>query len=243
MGIKMDISNQFKKHPRLVLAVVIVAAGLLLDVSLKQRTPAPDTLVSTGELNGTSNKPADGKSTQTRSNASGASTTELTTDSTETPASTLFGNISVFSENTFLDLPEPQYTPNGLVLKTFEQAHDLCAEKKQRLPTTLEVAKWAARNGAFLASVQDAKRLNKDSDTNAVYLERSAHNKTVDFYFNGDQFVYPKNRPITNASIWTSDERVLGGLYNAKYYAFSLYETRFSAVPMTSSLAVVCLQN
>lgn len=222
----MDISNQLKKHPRLVLSVVIVAAGLLLDMFLEQRTPAPGTLVSTGKINEKRDTPADPASTLA-----------------STPASTLSGDISFFSENTSSALPEPQYTPNGLLLKTFEQAHDLCTEKKQRLPTTLEVAHWATRNGALLDSVSNAKQLGRDKTANAIYLERNAKASTVDFYFDNNGFVYPKNRPITNASIWTSDARALGGLHNAKYYAFSLYEAKFSAVPETSSLAVVCMTN
>lgn len=213
----MDISNQLKKHPRLVLSVVIVAVGLLLDMSLEKRTPAPGTLVSTGKINEKRDKPAD-------------------------PASTLSGDISFFSENTSSALPEPQYTPNGLLLKTFEQARDLCTEKKQRLPTTLEVAHWATRNGALLDSVSNAKQLGRDKTANAIYLERNAKASTVDFYFDNNGFVYPKNRPITNASIWTSDARALGGLHNARHYAFFLYEAKFSAVPETSSLAVVCLE-
>ena len=142
-----------------------------------------------------------------------------------------------------VDLPQPQDTKNGLVLATFQEATQLCRQQGKRLPSIMETAKWAANNGALVASVQDAKRLRRDVPANAIYLQRGAQTQTVDFYFDKDRFVYPARRPVTNAAIWTSDERMLGGPAKATHYAFSPFSASFSPVPTSSMLAVVCMEN
>ena len=145
--------------------------------------------------------------------------------------------------SSFSELPEPHFTTTGLVLMNFSDASQWCNKQNKRLPTTLEAARWAARNGASMTSVQEAKKLNRESDTNAIYSERTEKTKAVDFYFEKASFSYPAQRPITNAAIWTSDKRALGGTNNASHYAFSMYEAYFSPVPESSSLAVVCMAN
>lgn len=222
-----------------MLAVVIVTAGLLLDVSLKKETPALDTLVAKGEFIEAQTTPADGTPAQTQLNASTANTANY---STEKLASKLPKSIVVFSENTFLDLPEPHDTPDGLVLKTFEQARDLCTRKNKRIPTTLDVAKWAARNGAFVGSTNDAKRLHRNGAARAINVSLVSSTNIGGFYFDKDQFVYPKKRAITNASVWTQDDHARSGL-KASRYAFSLYSAAFYPVPETAMLAVICLDN
>ena len=149
--------------------------------------------------------------------------------------------VAIIADAAFSELPEPQANKTGLILLNFAEASLFCSKQGKRLPSILEVAQWAAHNGALVASIEDAKQLKRDSEANAIYLQRGAKTQTVDFYFDRDRFAYPAKRPITNASVWTSDERSLGGLAKANHYAFSLYNASFSPVPDTSSLAVVCL--
>ena len=143
----------------------------------------------------------------------------------------------------FSDFPEPQFNSMGMMLLSFNDASQFCAKKNKRLPTILEAARWGKHHGASMATPQDAKERHRANPTSAVYIERTNKTSTVDFYFEKSRFVYPAQRPITNAAIWTSDKRALGGNQNASHYAFSMYEAYFSPVPETSALAVVCLDN
>lgn len=147
--------------------------------------------------------------------------------------------VAVFADKSFSELPEPQTTQTGLLLLAYADAKQLCEKQGKRLPSILDTAKWAAHNGALVASAADAKQLGRDRPSNAIYLDQ--HTKSVDFYYDKDRFSYPAKRAITNAAIWTNDDRQLGGQTKARHYAFSLYSASFSPVPSTSSLAVVCL--
>ena len=139
------------------------------------------------------------------------------------------------------EMPEPYSTTSGLVLMNFKEASAFCSTQEKRLPRAMEVAQWAAQHGAQVASVQKASLGMRSNPDNAVYTKHSGKTNTVDFYFNNARFVYPAQKPITNAAVWTSEARVLGTRSKATRYAFSLYSASFSPVPDTSMLAVVCV--
>lgn len=151
------------------------------------------------------------------------------------------GALAMLARASFSELPEPQFNKTGLLLLDFADASLFCSKQNKRLPTILDVAKWAAHNGALVASIADAQQLGRATPENAIYLQRGAQTQSIDFYFDKDRFAYPAKRPVTNAAIWTSDERPLGGPAKASHYAFSLYSASFSPVPTSSSLAVICL--
>lgn len=138
-------------------------------------------------------------------------------------------------------LPDPQADKNGLLLFSFADAIRYCAKQNKRLPTVLEVAAWASHHGAVLTSFDNVEKRKQYKDEKTIYLQRDTQNTRVDFYFDNDRFVYPIKKLVTNAAVWTQDERSLGGPHNATHYAFSLYGASFSPVPKSSMLPVICV--
>lgn len=245
------------RYPRSLFAALMLVICVFLDVvvgNTSRLTPVQENMTSAPRMEQRSTKflPKNNVTELSSADKSAKATSVLAAPSEPMPVITppsfrtpekIAGLLaSSKASASFIELPEPQISARGLVSLNFSEANLFCAKQNKRLPSILDVARWAAHNGALVASVQDAKRLQREKEADAIYLERSAQTKTVDFYFDNSRFVYPTARPITNASIWTSDARALGSLHNARHYAFFLYEAKFSAVPETSSLSVVCLE-
>lgn len=257
------------RYPRLLFAVLTIVICLLLDFTLRQMNPAAPAQPGPERMSSgfvtetpTASLPASPSTIMARAAIPETLPPRLIPSETppivnppsfkapDKPAGLLppppltppaAAAVAIIADASFSELPEPQANKTGLILLNFADASLFCSKQGKRLPSILEVAQWAAHNGALVASIEDAKQLKRDNEANAIYLQRGAKTQTVDFYFDRDRFAYPAARPITNAAVWTSDERPLGGLAKANHYAFSLYNANFSPVPDTSSLAVVCL--
>lgn len=220
------------RHPRLTFAALTLAACLVMDTGIGMLRAAKQDVVDASSAVANEPMPVIEPPTIRLAKPTG---------SVPETAASLAPVRSDMSAMSPVDLPEPLMTRQGLVLASFQEATTACAKQGKRLPSIMEAARWAAGNGALVASVEDAKRLRRDGVANAIYLQRGAQTQTVDFYFDKDRFVYPARRPITNAAIWTSDERMLGGPAKASHYAFSLFGASFSPVPTSSMLAIVCM--
>lgn len=130
-------------------------------------------------------------------------------------------------------LPEPYSLENGVETMVYNDALKYCETNNSRLPSVKEVGEWASKHGALVTKVKSSVEFE------TIYLEKTPSNTEVDFYFDASKFVYPVERHITNAAIWTSDFRNLGGTLT--HYAFSPYSAYFSPVPNSSMLGVICL--
>lgn len=110
------------------------------------------------------------------------------------------------------DLPEPLSTSGGLITGNLEQARAHCQKEHLRLPSVAETTAWAVQHGATQLHVGNmAPKLD------------------------AEKFVYPPKRLIINAAVWTENVNVPGR------YAFSLYEAKYSPVPPSAVLAIVCV--